>query len=171
MHNPPVNEILNNFTPMRTLFTLLFISFAGTAMAQQPVMTTVGSIPNANTPTGTVVSITKDTTTKIDWSKMKRPESVVDVKPKFKGDLNQYLAQNVRVPKGAKLEGRITANFVVDTSGNIGLVTIAGKGPKDKLTPLEKEIVRVVSAMPPWIPGVLKGRHVPVKYSLPINLN
>lgn len=157
---------------MRILFTLLFVSCAGAAMAQlQPATTVVGTIPNAGTEIAPGVTLVKDTTTKIDWSKMKRPEAMVDVKPRFNGNLNQYLAQNVRVPKGAKLEGRITANFVVDTAGNIGLVTIAGKGPKDKLTPLEKEIVRVVSAMPRWIPGELKGRHVPVRYSLPIDLN
>jgi hypothetical protein len=154
---------------MRTLFTLLFISFAGTAMAQQPVMTTVGSIPNNATQVAPGVFMTKDTTVNMDT--MKRPQLLVEEKPRFNGNLNQYLASHVKVPKGTKLEGRITTNFVVDTAGKVGMVTIAGKGPKDKLTPLEKEIVRVVSNMPPWIPGKLHGRHVPVKYSLPIDLN
>ncbi len=143
---------------MRILFTLLLAALASNAMAQEPVLSGEG------------FTLYKDTTKKINWDSMKRPQQLVDEKPRFNGNINQYLAKNVKVPKGAKLEGRITANFVVDTAGNIGLVTIEGK-EKSKLTPLEKEIVRVVSGMPRWIPGKLNGRHVPVKYSLPINLN
>ena len=152
---------------MRILFTLLLAALASTAMAQS--INTI-SIPNAGPGGQPQVTIVRDTTP-VNWDTMKRPQSLVDIKPRFNGNMNQYLATHVKVPKGSKLEGRITTNFIVDTAGHISHVTVEGKGSKDKLTPLEKEIVRVVSSMPPWIPGILKGRHVPVKYSLPINLN
>ncbi|RYE25461.1 MAG: hypothetical protein EOP51_04040 [Sphingobacteriales bacterium] len=150
---------------MRILFTFLLTSLASTAMAQS-----INSISIPNAGPGVQITMVPDTTP-VNWDTMKRPQSLVDVKPRFNGNLNQYLISHVKVPKDSKLEGRITTNFIVDTAGHISHVTVEGKGPKDKLTPLEKEIVRVVSTMPPWIPGILKGRHVPVKYSLPINLN
>lgn len=135
------------------LLLLCTLLMAGTACyAQQPIYTLV-----------------KDTTVNLDT--VKRPMPMVDVKPKFKGNINEYLAKNVRMPKGVKPSGKVTALFVIDTLGNVGMVSIEGKKPDEKLTALEKEIVRAIKVMPKWTPGERGGKKVPVKYSLPINLN
>lgn len=97
---------------------------------------------------------------------------VVDTKPRFNGDLNAYLASNLRLPDEYRnTGGRVVAEFLIDTMGGVSNVYIVrDNNCKIALTPLEKEVMRVVKMMPPWIPGRLKGRKVAVKYSLPVNI-
>lgn len=96
---------------------------------------------------------------------------LVDTKPRFNGDLNAYLASNLRLPEVYKTTGgRVVAEFLIDTLGIVSNVYIMRTSCKKALTPLEKEVMRVVKMMPPWIPGKLKGRKVAVKYSLPVNI-
>lgn len=92
------------------------------------------------------------------------------VKPRFNGDMNAFLQKNLRLaPKDA--HGKAMAEFLVDTAGRISDVSIKQENPKAALTPLEKEVLRVVKIMPPWIPGRRKDDSiVPVRYSLPIIL-
>jgi hypothetical protein len=94
-----------------------------------------------------------------------------EVKPRFNGDMNAFLMKNLRLtPKDA--HGKVTAEFLIDTAGRISAVSIKKENPKAALTPLEKEVLRVVKIMPPWIPGRRKDDSlVPVRYSLPIILN
>lgn len=110
-------------------------------------------------------TLTRDTSVKLE---AKTFFDTVDIQPHFKGNLSQYLAQNIRIPKGVTPKGKITTQFWIDTSGRISYVEIEDKGPRAPNTPLEKEIVRVIKAMPPWEPGRYKDRKVTVKYSLPI---
>jgi periplasmic protein TonB len=96
---------------------------------------------------------------------------VVDTKPRFNGDLNAYLASNLRLPDEYKTTGgRVVVEFLIDTLGNVSNVYVLRASCKKSMTPLEKEVLRVVKMMPPWIPGKLKGRTVAVKYSLPVNI-
>lgn len=96
---------------------------------------------------------------------------VVDTKPRFDGDLNAYLASNLRLPDEYKATGgRVVVEFLIDSLGSVSNVYIMRTNCKKALTPLEKEVMRVVKMMPPWIPGKLKGRKVAVKYSLPVNI-
>lgn len=117
---------------------------------------------------------------------------VVEVMPVFPGgtkELMSYLGNNIQYPKEAKdkgLEGRVIVSFVVDKQGNVlnpkivrnDVVVTAyapkdGKGEPAKVKPdesalLEKEALRVVSAMPKWTPGKQRGKEVNVRYTLPI---
>lgn len=131
---------------MRALFTLLLLAAAVTTKAQsfQLIRDTTKPIPQAEMP-------------------------MVDVKPKFKGNISEFLSKNVKVPpeKGRK---QLIAEFLVDTLGGIHDVTIKGKKPSDKHSAFEKEMIRVIKAMPAWVPGERGGKIVPVKYQLPINL-
>ena len=138
--------IFYNFTVMRMLLTLLMLTAATAANAQsyQLIRDTTKPIPKAEMP-------------------------MVDVKPKFKGNIGDYLAKNVKVmpDKGKK---QIVMEFLVDTVGKVYNVEVKGKKPTDKHTAFEKEMIRVIKAMPAWIPGERAGKIVPVKYSLPVNL-
>lgn len=132
---------------MRILMALLFSIAAFTVHAQ------------------TTYTLTKDTSVKLE---AKTYFDTVDVQPKFKGNLGEYLAKNVRIPKGVTPKGKINTQFWIDTLGRVSGVEIVDNEPRAPKTPLEKEIVRVVKSMPRWEPGQYKGRKVTVKYSLPI---
>lgn len=98
---------------------------------------------------------------------------VCDEMPQFPGGFNElfkFLSDNMKYPDEAikaKTEGRVTVSFVVEKDGSIGQTTVL-KGV-DQL--LDAEALRVVNAMPKWIPGKDKGKPVRVRYTLPINFS
>lgn len=142
--------MLCNFIIMKIIPALLLSAFICTAHAQPQI------------------SITRDTTVKLPEAKTFY--DTVDVKPKFKGNLSDYLVKNLHLPKGAKPGGKIVAQFWIDSSGKITHVEILdGKG-RPPANAFEKEVVRVVKAMPAWQPGMYKGKKVTVRYSLPLIL-
>ena len=110
-------------------------------------------------------TLTQDTTVKLEAKKF---YDTVDVKPKFTGNLGEYLSKNLKVPRGAQLPPRINTQFWIDTLGRISHVEILDGKARAPRTPLEKEVVRVIKAMPRWQPGIYAGRKVTVRYSLPI---
>ena len=98
---------------------------------------------------------------------------VVEQMPEYPGGfqaLFEYLGQNVKYPEDAekqKIEGRVLANFVVETDGSISNVEVI----KPAFPSLDAEAVRVLSAMPKWTPGMQSGKVVRVKFTVPINFN
>lgn len=135
---------------MRIMLTLLLSIIVYTASAQ------------------VTYSITRDTFVKLE---AKTFFDTAQVKPKFKGNLGEYLSGHIRMPKGAKPQGKIMTQFWIDTMGRISHIKILDKDERAPITPLEKEIVRVIKGMPSWLPGMYKGKKVAVKYSLPFILN
>lgn len=82
-------------------------------------------------------------------------------------NINQYLATTMKYPKEAqkqKIQGRVFVKFVVDTTGLITETEIT----KSAHPILDEEALRVVKAMPPWIPGRQNDKPVRVYYTLPI---
>lgn len=97
--------------------------------------------------------------------------TVVDQQPTFQGgqtELNNYLMKNLRYPaeaQRAKIQGRVVVGFVITDAGRIATIEIkqsVGGG-------CDEEAIRVVKAMPNWVPGRLKGKPVNVQTSLPIS--
>ncbi len=96
---------------------------------------------------------------------------VVEQMPQFPdggmAGLMKYLANNLRYPESARkagTQGRVTVQFVVGKDGSIGNVSILrGVDPA-----LDKEAIRVISAMPKWKPGLQKGKPVNVKFAIPV---
>lgn len=99
---------------------------------------------------------------------------VVDQMPQFPGGIKalyNYLRASVRYPDQAArygIEGRVITQFTVNTDGTITDIEIVRSGGDPSL---DKEAVRVIKAMPKWIPGRSKGQPVRAKYSMPINFN
>ncbi|HEY1164342.1 MAG TPA: M56 family metallopeptidase [Chitinophaga sp.] len=97
--------------------------------------------------------------------------TVVEEPPKFPGGeeaLAVYLSKNIRYPKEAReknIKGTVFVQFVVDADGTIKDAKIVG-GPKSG--GLEEESLRVINAMPRWVPGKQKGNRVAVMFNLPI---
>ena len=95
---------------------------------------------------------------------------VVEQMPEYPGGqaaLFEYLSKNIKYPADAekkKVEGKVFVTFVVDTDGKITDVSLMRK----VFPSLDAEAVRVISAMPNWIPGRQKGQAVRVKYTVPI---
>lgn len=86
------------------------------------------------------------------------------------GALMQYLASNIKYPVEAEengIKGRVICTYIVETDGSITDVKVI----KSVAPSLDKEAVRVISAMPKWIPGEQAGKPVRVKYTLPVTFN
>lgn len=91
-----------------------------------------------------------------------------EMQPTFKGDINLWLAQNMRYPKEAvknNIEGKVIVSFVIEKDGSVSNIK-ALKSPHSSLT---EEVVRLVKAMPNWNPGTMSGKPVRVKYTLPLS--
>ncbi|MBP5458262.1 MAG: TonB family protein [Paludibacteraceae bacterium] len=99
---------------------------------------------------------------------------VVDERPQFPGGveaLGLYLRNNVRFPASftdVSSKTRIFVSFVVEKDGSVTNVEIS-KGAVHPL--VDAEAVRVVKAMPKWIPAKHKGRVVRCRYVVPVIFN
>ncbi|MDH6310740.1 TonB family protein [Dysgonomonas sp. PFB1-18] len=94
----------------------------------------------------------------------------VEKMPQYPGGesaMFEYLAKNLKYPTESsknKIQGRVTVRFIVKSTGEISSATvIRGIDPL-----LDAEALRVVNAMPAWIPGKQKDKAVDVYYALPI---
>lgn len=99
--------------------------------------------------------------------------NVVENMPQFPGGatkLFEYLAQNVNYPteaEKANIQGRVIATFVVEKDGSISNAEVV----KSVAPSLDAEALRVINAMPNWIPGKQNGKEVRVKYTVPISFH
>lgn len=93
-----------------------------------------------------------------------------EIMPEFPGGeqaMMDFVAKNVTYPKEAmekEISGRVMVGFIVEKDGSISDVKVVkgiGGG-------CDEEAVRVVKAMPKWIPGNDKGKPVRVHYTLPL---
>ena len=95
---------------------------------------------------------------------------IVEQMPEYPGGqaaLFEFISKNVKYPEDAvkkKVEGKVFVTFVVDTDGKITDVSLLRK----VFPSLDAEAIRVISAMPNWIPGKQKGQVVRVKYTVQI---
>lgn len=96
--------------------------------------------------------------------------AMVEQKPQFpggEGEMYKWLGANIVYPPAAAEEGvsgRVVVEFVVGKDGSITNVRVV----RPRHPALDKEAVRVVKAMPKWIPGRNNGQPVKVTYTLPV---
>ncbi|MBI5540355.1 MAG: energy transducer TonB [Bacteroidia bacterium] len=96
---------------------------------------------------------------------------VIEEKPEYPGGIeamNKWIAENVKYPEIAKengVTGKVFIQFVIDKDGKVSNVQLLrGVDPY-----LDKEALRVISAMPSWTPGKQRGKTVKVSFQIPIN--
>jgi protein TonB len=95
---------------------------------------------------------------------------VVEQMPSFKGGdqaLMNYLTKSIHYPAIAEengIQGRVVCTFVVERDGSITDIKVVRSVDPS----LDKEAVRVLKAMPKWIPGKQNGSAVRVKFTLPV---
>ena len=95
-----------------------------------------------------------------------------EVLPAYNGGqsaMENYIINTIEYPQDAidnNIEGVVKVQFGVDENGNITNVSTVG----NKIGyGLEEEAIRVVSKMPKWTPGQIKGKNVKTWRTLPIN--
>lgn len=96
--------------------------------------------------------------------------AMVEQKPEFPGGeaaMYKWLSDNIVYPSAASeegVQGRVVVEFVVDRDGSITNVKVV----RQRHPALDKEALRVIKAMPKWIPGRNNGQPVKVTYTLPV---
>lgn len=94
----------------------------------------------------------------------------IEVQPSFPGgdaELMAFLSKNIKYPVVAQenyIQGKVQVQFVVGKDGSIEDVQIARGVDRS----LDVEAMRVIKAMPKWIPGKQGGRAVKVKFYVPV---
>ena len=95
---------------------------------------------------------------------------IVEEMPQYPGGENalmDYVSKNVVYPKEAQekgISGRVFVSFIVEKDGSVSNVKVMrgiGGG-------CDEEAVRVISGLPKWKPGKMKGKPVRVSYIMPI---
>lgn len=95
---------------------------------------------------------------------------VVEEQPQFPGGmaaLVEYLKKNIRYPAICKeqgLQGRVIVQFVVNADSTISDAQVI----KPVNPHFDKEALRVVNAMPKWIPGEQRGKPVRTRFTMPV---
>jgi protein TonB len=98
--------------------------------------------------------------------------TIVEKMPVFPGGDEaraMYIYNNLVFPqkyKGTGISGTVYVNFIVSATGKVMNVSVL-RGVPDA-PEYDAEAVRLVSAMPAWIPGEQNGKKVAVTYNLPI---
>lgn len=97
-----------------------------------------------------------------------------EVDPSYDGGkkaMMKYLNDNIKFPKEAEekgVEGTVFVDFIVTANGNVREVGVTDEPGEVADQSFRTEAIRVVTAMPKWIPGRQRGKAVQAKYSLPI---
>lgn len=97
--------------------------------------------------------------------------NVVEEQPRYPGGTNAlmaYLRDNIKYPAEAAkagIQGKVIVQFVVGKAGTVRDV----KSIRNISPELDAEAVRVVAAMPKWVPGYQSGEAVNVRYTLPVD--
>ena len=95
---------------------------------------------------------------------------VIETMPQFPGGqgvMMKYLAANIKYPASAvkaNKQGRVIVTFVIQKDGSVTEARIARSVDPE----LDAEALRIVKAMPNWIPGTQDGKPVNVKYTIPV---
>ncbi len=97
--------------------------------------------------------------------------AMVEQKPQFQGGeeaMYKWLRDNINYPAAASeegVQGRVVVEFVVGKDGSISNVRVV----RSRHPALDKEAIRVIKAMPKWVPGRNNGQPVKVTYTLPVS--
>jgi TonB family protein len=94
--------------------------------------------------------------------------TVVDQMPVFPGGekaMMEFIKKEMKYPISAQetgVQGTVIVNFIVDKTGKIKNAKVLKGVP-----PLDAEALRVLTLMPAWQPGKMKGKPVSVSYTVP----
>jgi periplasmic protein TonB len=117
-----------------------------------------------------ITVMTEDKSNKIEKDKMGYYNRT-EVLPEYPGgqnDLQNYVSSKIEYPEDAinnNIEGTVHVQFAIDEQGNVSNARTIG----NKIGyGLEEEAIKLVSNMPKWTPGMVKGKKVKAWYTLPV---
>lgn len=90
--------------------------------------------------------------------------------PEFPGgtdSLYKFLESNLKYPEDAKkdsIQGRVICRFTIDTDGSVTDIQVL----RSVHPSLDAEAVRVLSAMPKWVPAETDGKKTRCKFVFPV---
>lgn len=96
--------------------------------------------------------------------------TIVEKQPSYPGGDKarvEFINKNIKYPTIAQesgIQGTVYVSFVVNKDGKIVDVQVV-RGVHQSL---DNEAIRVVKAMPPWVPGEQRGKPVRARFTLPI---
>lgn len=103
------------------------------------------------------------------------PEEIVYIiddykdKPEFPGGAHamyKWISDRLIYPENVVWNGRVVVEFDISEEGDVVNPRIISKGGRP--LEIEKEILRVISIMPKWIPAERNGKPIKSSYALPI---
>jgi TonB family protein len=84
--------------------------------------------------------------------------------------INRFLSTNVKYPKSARrarIDGVVYASIVVNTDGVLtDFMIVKGLHPE-----CDAEVMRALKLMPPWNPGIQRGKAVKSRFVLPVTFH
>lgn len=93
-----------------------------------------------------------------------------DVQPRYPGGFDamyEFLKNNIRYPENVTVNGTVMITFIVDEKGKVRSAYVS-----KALDPAcDAEALRVIKAMPDWIPGRQKGVPVKCQVEVPLQFN
>ena len=96
--------------------------------------------------------------------------AIVEKMPQFPGGekaINEFISKTLQYPVIAQengIQGKVVCSFIINQDGSVtDAEVISGVDPS-----LDREALRIVSAMPKWTPGTQRGKAVCVKYTMPV---
>lgn len=104
--------------------------------------------------------------------KGKNGEEIVITQPEFKGGIEKmykYISDNFEYPEDAQkrsVNGQMEVEFTVEKSGDITYVGIL----KGLDYSIDDEVLRLLKAMPRWIPATKNGEPVRYKVTMPLTI-
>ncbi|ALO15009.1 hypothetical protein L21SP5_01359 [Salinivirga cyanobacteriivorans] len=90
--------------------------------------------------------------------------------PGGQAELFKFISKNIRYPQQAKnkrITGKVFLQFIITDKGKVSDVKVI----KSVHPLLDEEARRVVGSMPNWKPAKFMGKHVNIRYQVPINFN
>jgi protein TonB len=155
--NAPANTDTVNNVPMKDTTSAAVPGSASGKTANKKGKVTIGNMSEKRT---TGIKADKDGV-----------YETTETRPMYPGGqaaLENYINNNIEYQQPAideSTQGTVNVQFVVDENGN---VTNAKEIGKDLGNGLDQEAVRVISSMPKWTPGKVKGKNVKTRVVLPI---
>lgn len=100
----------------------------------------------------------------------KKQPILVDQLPLFPGGqagLRKFMEENIQYPSDAhekKIQGSVICSFIVNSKGELEEISVL----KSVHPSLDEEALRIIKAMPQWIPATQKGKSIDVYSTMPI---
>ena len=95
---------------------------------------------------------------------------IVEQLPEFPGGMVEFMkwiTKSLKYPpqaKNSKIQGEVVVSFIVDKEGNVSSIKIA----KSVNPLLDREVLRVMHAMPKWKPGLMHNKPCMTMMAIPI---